>query len=589
MKPLRIISLFVCLSAVVVYFSCQKSGINGGGRKPPEMVSAAINGRVLDENKAPLQGVLVKAGSSSATTDLNGEFSISNASLDKNAGYIKAEKDGYFLGSRTITVSENVVNHISIQLIKKIIAGNFNAGAGGSVNVPSGGSINFQAAAVVNAETKTGYTGVVNVSAFFINPSASNFRDIMPGALRGITQNDQERGLQSFGMLAVELNGAAGEKLQLGNGKTATLTFPIPNALQSSAPATIPLWSFDETTGLWKEEGSATKQGNNYVGTVSHFSFWNCDKPFDAADFSVTVKDQNGNPLPKYKVLLRQQTTFSDSISAQEGYGITDANGYTGGKIPANTKLDLFIYNKCGQEVYTKEVGPFSGKAELGTVTINTPASQSLAITGTVVNCTANPVTNGFVDISLEGVTYRTAVQNGNFSIQLSRCGTAATTLKVLPIDAGAGQQGTAKEISVTTGVVDAGQLSACGITTNEFVNYSINSANYGIMPPSDTLYGNRYDNTTSIAAYSTAQNDYRAIYLGFRGNAAPGTVALDYVNVSGGSSNFVKNGTLNVNITEYGQVGEYIAGNFTGTLKDTVNASITAPVTLSFRVKRKE
>jgi hypothetical protein len=35
------------------------------------------------------------------------------------------------------------------------------------------------------------------------------------------------------------------------------------------------LWSFDEAKGLWKEEGQAIKTGSNYVGDVSHFSFWN--------------------------------------------------------------------------------------------------------------------------------------------------------------------------------------------------------------------------------------------------------------------------------------------------------------------------
>jgi hypothetical protein len=64
---------------------------------------------------------------------------------------------------------------------------------------------------------------------------------------------------------------------KLQPGKTAKLRFTIPSSLRSTAPATIPLWSVDETTGLWKQEGSATKGTDYYEGDVSHFSFWNCD------------------------------------------------------------------------------------------------------------------------------------------------------------------------------------------------------------------------------------------------------------------------------------------------------------------------
>ncbi len=55
-------------------------------------------------------------------------------------------------------------------------------------------------------------------------------------------------------MAAVELTGTSGELLQIATGKKATLTLSIPSSLAASAPATIPLWFFDEAKGLWKEE-----------------------------------------------------------------------------------------------------------------------------------------------------------------------------------------------------------------------------------------------------------------------------------------------------------------------------------------------
>jgi ABC-type sulfate transport system permease subunit len=101
----------------------------------------------------------------------------------------------------------------------------------------------------------------------------------MPGNLTGITINNEQKILQTYGMIAVEMEGSSGEALNIAGSKQATISFPIPSAMLANAPATIPLWHFDETIGVWKEEGTATKQGNAYVGVVTHFSFWNCDVP----------------------------------------------------------------------------------------------------------------------------------------------------------------------------------------------------------------------------------------------------------------------------------------------------------------------
>lgn len=53
-------------------------------------------------------------------------------------------------------------------------------------------------------------------------------------------------------MFAVELRSTSGEELQLGNGKKVSFSIP---AQSKSKPATIGLWSFDESKGRWKEEG----------------------------------------------------------------------------------------------------------------------------------------------------------------------------------------------------------------------------------------------------------------------------------------------------------------------------------------------
>jgi hypothetical protein len=569
---------------LICMFSCQRD-ISGGPQpdKPPvvEYVNTSISGRITDDADKPVQGAQVKSSAGSiTTTDINGNFRFNNIRVDKNAGFVLVEKDGFFQGSRTIVSRDGSTNYFDIKLIKKTVAGTVSANTGGTVTIANGGTIVFPESGFINAATKTAYTGTVSVSAFFINPEASDFDDIMPGTLRGITVNGEERGLESYGMMAVELTGASNEKLQLADGKLATLNFPIPASLQAQAPASIPLWYFNDSTGLWKEQGAATRQGAQYVGTVSHFSFWNCDWPYPVVDFKVVVKDQNG--IPMFPANVKLHIVGTNNIS----YGYTDSSGTASGKIPVNQLLKLTVMNKCGTALYTADIGPFTSTADAGVITINNANGTQLVITGTVVNCAAAPVTNGFVDVSLENNIYRTAINNGNFSFSFTRCTAAPATATLTAYDLASSVTGSPLNLQVTGGTAAAGQLLACGNTIPEFLNFTVAGAAQTIVPPVDRL---NISVVGTIHTVNASQRDTLSkgsrVNMGFY-TIGTGTVPLDYLGFYDGSKTYVKQGAININITEYGAVGAYIGGNFSAILKDSFSTA-TAPVNIVFRVKR--
>lgn len=588
MKAIRITTyaLFLCLGLLQV--NCSKSDKSGDpdpdpDKYTPEYVTATVTGRVVDDNSKPVSAAVIKAGAASTTTDANGNFTLSNVSLDKNAGHVKVEKDGFFAGNRTFTVNAASTNNVTIQLIKKTVAGTINSATGGNVTVPSGGSISFTDNSIVNNATNASYSGTVSVNAFFINPAASNFRDIMPGSLTGINSNTQLVGLKSFGMMAVELTGAAGEKLQLAAGKSATITFPIPTALQASAPATIALWSFNDTTGLWKQEGTATKEGNNYVAKVGHFSFWNCDDPFPVVNFTVVLKDKGNNPIRNVEVVLQ---ITGDTLNPA-GYGYTDNSGKVSGAIPVNKSLKMIVYSTCGTVIHTQDIGPFSANTDLGVLSINYAGPLSVTITGTVVNCTGNPVTNGQVIISLYNKSYGALVKNGSFSISLDRCDNATVTAKLKAMDLDGVQEGTETSLSVGTGTVNAGTLSACGNALSEFINFTYNGTQILLTPPEE-LIAERINTTTEISGIRNNQNNL--IVFSFQGDAQAGTVVVDTLNFIAESSTWRNSSAINATITEYGQVGGYIAGNFSGSARRTSNTNPTpVPVSCTFRIKRRQ
>ena len=231
------------------------------------------------------------------------------------------------------------------------------------------------------------------------------------------------------------LEGNNGEQLQIATGKTAKLRFTIPSSLRSTAPATIPLWSVDETTGLWKQEGSATKGTDYYEGDVSHFSFWNCDISIPTIYLELNLKTVEG-PLPFTPVKITRVNGGGSS------YGYTDSSGHVGGLVPKNEALTLEVLNTCNQPIYTQNVGPFSANTNLGTITVTIAPINTLQITGTAVNCSNQPVTNGNVLIYFEGQLYNRPVNNnGNFSLTITRCSNSTGAVEIVAVDNIANQQ----------------------------------------------------------------------------------------------------------------------------------------------------
>jgi hypothetical protein len=356
--------LLIIVTLIGIVWGCKKTEKLSTPPPPAITVTASVAGHVSDLNNAPVSGALVAAGASTTTTDANGQFTLRDIQLYKDAGFVKVTKEGYFSGSRTFLANGNTTNNIKIQLLPKTVSGIIASSSGGNVDVTGGAKINFTAGSFVNAASNTDYSGDVAVAGYYLNPADANFREYMPGDLRGVSTTDKEGILKSFGMLSVEMNDAGGQELQLAEGKTATITIPIPSAMQAAAPVTTSLWYFDETKGIWKEEGTATKQSTNYVGTVSHFSFWNAGEQGADVQLDATFKnDSTGLALTNKLVAIT-----SVNFGTTKGY--TDNNGKISGLVPANEALALKVFDDCGDSIFAKNIGPFTTNTGLGNINV---------------------------------------------------------------------------------------------------------------------------------------------------------------------------------------------------------------------------
>ena len=577
MKHLTLTSFLFAL--ILLAGNCRKSEISFESNNPPNTGDFSISGSVLDKNNVPVAQAEVKAGSVTARTDVDGYFILNHAKV----GFVTVEKSGYFQGSRTFIAHNGAINYVSIRLIKKENTGSFSSASGGTVNLPSGGSISFQANGVVDAQNNP-YNGSVSVSTFFIDPSDEGFITLMPGDLRGITTTGEERGLTSYGMMAVELSTSGGQKLQLASGKPATMNFPIPASLVSKAPATIPLWYFDETKGMWKEEGSATKQGDKYVGTVNHFSFWNCDDPYVLVQFETVVKDQNGYAVPDALVVIKKLDDGSI------GTGKTDDAGRASGMIPKNAALEMKVTDRCQNVLYTKNIGPYSNNVNYGTVSVTILPPASVTISGTAVDCNNAPITNGFAYIKLDGLVHKLPLTNGSFSITLSRCNANPSQAEIFVEDVAGAQQSPTKSVSVTSGAVNAGQLTGCGVATDQFFNYTLDGINYGYSSPNDSLgffHSDSLGNSMNgIDVHATS------------GGSTVNSVSMNYVGSGTGTFpcqlNFRYNDvyyvtkSVTVTVTQYGNVGQFVVASFSGQVTQLPN-QIDKNISGTFKLRRRQ
>ncbi len=280
--------------------------------KPTPSVTTTVAGRVTDEDGKPLSNVRVTVHGKQTVTSVDGLFTLENISVPGNRCVITCKKDEYFEGIRAQVPTAGQVTRTQIVLMRSAATHTFQAASGSTATLDNGSAVQIPAASLVT-ESGGAYTGQVNMVVRYQDPTAADFSTTVAGGDMLAQRTDRSTSiLYSYGILRVKMTGSNGEALQMAPGKTASLTIAIPSTQQATAPATIPLWYFDEATGVWIEEGAAAKQGNQYVGTVKHFTDWNADDPKDRATIIGRLVDCDGHGTMFAPIELGQKTTWSE-------------------------------------------------------------------------------------------------------------------------------------------------------------------------------------------------------------------------------------------------------------------------------------
>jgi hypothetical protein len=595
MKKHLILSLLFCIvlcaSQLLLIASCKKSK-KEADPEPPVVTAAEykIVGIVKDEAGLPIASANVTNGSNSVTTNNNGFFEIKGIATADGRCAVAAKKDGFFAGAKGCLSDgkQDLSFEFVLQKLENPI--NFTAASGTTATMPNGGEVSIPANGLKDANGNV-FSGNATLYAEVLNPNDPNFSNMVAGDdLQATTTSGAAASLFSYGIMRVELRGNAGQELNLAAGKTSTIKVPIDPADLATAPATIPLWYLDESTGIWKEEGVATKTGNEYVGTVTHFTDWNCDKPGPNATITGLLLDCNNLPLKNTSVKVGQTTIRTDnngnfSRRVPSGIAFTvESNNYLNfptANIPALT---------VGQ---TYNVGTLVSTVCPAFIEVNLNDCNGQPFTGTALILYDNTIAGNGTLIWTPTDKKIAVKPNATYDLTLFS-GFNFTTTSVV-----SGNSGTT--VSATLSACGAGQSVS---TANFTLNGGIFSNETFVLDPNFQIIGSlasaEYDissnRTDIIIAHNVSSNPFtKQLALQFAGNTtgtyginnSSNDVTLNIQKIYNGDTIYAFLDNANpgsIVVNAYGAVGSKVSGTISGTFSGTYfklnNPAVQTPLT---------
>ncbi|MEM7436099.1 MAG: choice-of-anchor J domain-containing protein [Myxococcota bacterium] len=267
-------------------------GTGGTGGVPNNVLGTGLFGTVQDGSGRPIERATIEVAGGRATTNNNGAFVIAtNVTGDAIA---KFQANGYLPTVRRVTIVDGSPTAAHVILKHRAAAQQLMADAGGTIEGARNAAVTIEPGDLSSSK-QTSATGMVDVYVTPVDPSDGDEIQALTASF-----DDGVDLLESFGMVDVTIMQGANE-LDVAEGETLEIRIPAPtDATGGDLPDSMPLWSLDEETGRWVEEGTLTLNRTNdtYVGEVEHLSAWNADVRATATCMTGIAIDQAGDPVP---------------------------------------------------------------------------------------------------------------------------------------------------------------------------------------------------------------------------------------------------------------------------------------------------
>lgn len=501
---------------------------DGTAVKPANMRMSALSGFVYDNNGNPLQNVQVISGSEYVISGRDGGFVLDNVNSVNGRTVVKFVCSGYNEITRSMpTVSGDVWEVTMTPTWGAKVASSYESPSTGVSLNASGMKVEMEPNGFKFADGEAlGMYDYVSTQVVYLSPDDKDFATTMPGGdLAAVRTDNSEVQLVSYGMVNVNLT-SNGKKVQPADGKPATLTFPVPEKFKNGTlPESIPLWSFNEQTGLWEEEGVATydSQENVYKGQVTHFSWVNLDYPEARATLKVNVKDQAGNVIPNQVVDIDGQRSYT-----------TNKDGVAEGFVPINTDFYVTVrsrdYSNYSPEVKINVEKLTSAGA---TKTIDIVLPTMVHISGKVVNSgKGNNLSSLWIDYNGKATKAVHTDADGQFIINAPFDYTGAAELVLLASDGSVQKfditldgKDHAYTLSIKTDTATGGKITYTptgGTPQNILINPIYSSDFEGVEIVDNVLSCSTNGVSLKIENYSENKTSYNNAYVNiYTGNSS--------------------------------------------------------------------
>lgn len=321
-------------------------------------------GQVTDPAGGPIAGVKVSIPKGpSDTTGANGFYTLTGVKQKKRM-IVQFEKDGYATTQliarlkvklqsqqRDDDDEDNESDDASgdngkldrITLAPKVMVP---VAAKHIIDAQVGGTVSHNGYKVTFPAGTLDAVGDVEVSLSPVDIYTDEVR-AFPGDFAGISSSGQRVRLEVFGLMDVEVR-KNGRTVKLKSGTTARLEIPLHQNTQLTSGQTLPLWWFDTTKGLWREDGSGRISPSTdltarlaVISEVSHFTSWiygyvslddsaNCIR---GRVLQGPISPFSGTPSPggvaTYTAVAGADVYYQAMYGPDYGMGITVGNGST--------------------------------------------------------------------------------------------------------------------------------------------------------------------------------------------------------------------------------------------------------------------
>lgn len=507
------------LIAIIRQFKANGGIITQPPVEPPvETVKSVVNGRVTTPSGSVVSGVSITAGADQtvlAVTDANGNFSVM---LEANLEYaIQLSADGY--ATQVVPVQspkEDGTINLDFTMIARGAVQTFAATSGGSITGADGATVTVTPNSFVDVNGDL-VTGDIELTITPVDVSNPATLGAFPGEFVGIQTDLTETPIISLGTVEYKFT-QNGEEVQLDASSSATAEILIPIYIPTyqdgsdiQAGDVIPLWSLNEVTGIWEQEGTGTvvastssPTGLAMQATVSHFTWWNCDVTMNAAKANITVSGSSAGTANIQATVSNcnigwRPTTVETVINIGE------------------TASNLDIPSACNV-CYSAELTLNSGEiATTDTQCATTEANGTIDIrlqepNQGPLNLTANasegPVSfNGFVDYPMDKIQLRSTTAEDSISYSVTSAQSLPAGLSLNTISASqaeiTGIPTEAGEFSIEVQGVDATGAETDTVTIN-FSIVDLSTSNKPVFV-NDSIYFELLE-SFDLAPYNVAE-----------------------------------------------------------------------------------